>query len=132
MKPALTAFFALSLIFATVSGAQQSTRTAEDSTHLSGSQLKTLTREAHTTAQYEALANYYRKQQKDLWARAAEEKQEWARRSTQVMVSAAKYPRPVDSVHYLYDYDVYMAVEAEQLAAKYTHLAHRENGANVK
>jgi hypothetical protein len=132
MKPTLAAIYALSLVFVTVSSAQQSTRSAEDSTHISRSQLKTLVREAHTATQYEALANYYGKQQKDYWARAAEEKQEWARRSTQVMVSAAKYPRPVDSAHYLYDYDVYMAVNAEQLATKYAQLAHPENGTNVK
>jgi len=132
MKLSLTTIYALSLVFATVSSAQQSTRSAEDSTHISRSQLKNLIREANTATQYEALANYYGKQQKNYWARAAEEKQEWARRSAQVMASAAKYPRPVDSAHYLYDYDVYMATNAEQLATKYARLAHPESGTNVK
>jgi hypothetical protein len=126
------AIYVLSLVFATVSSAQQSNGSVDDSMHISQGQLKRLVREAHTATQYEALANYYSKQQKDYSARAAEEKQEWARRSAQVMASAAKYPWPVDSAHYLYDYDVYMATNAEQLATKYAQLAHPESGTNVK
>jgi hypothetical protein len=85
--------------------------------------LKKMARDAHTPSQYAVLAGYYDGRQKDYLAQAAEEKQEWVRRSANIMLTAAKYPRPVDSAHYLYDYYTYKAMEAGQLAAKYSQLA---------
>jgi hypothetical protein len=79
--------------------------------------------DAHTPAQYGVLSAYYATQQKDFQAQADTEKQEWARRSANIMLTAAKYPRPVDSAHYLYDYYAYKAAEAGQFAARYSKLA---------
>jgi hypothetical protein len=85
--------------------------------------LKQLALNAHAPAQYTALANYYGEQRNSYMQKAAEEKQEWERRSQNVMASAAKYPRPVDSARNLYEYYMYKASEAGTLEAKYSRLA---------
>jgi hypothetical protein len=78
---------------------------------------------AHAPAQYTALASCYGEQRNDLLKKAAEEKQEWERRSQNVMGAAAKYPRPVDSARNLYEYYMYKASEAGTLEARYSRLA---------
>jgi hypothetical protein len=108
---------------ATLGIAQTSTSTAVSGAPHTQAELKQLAHDAHTPDQYGVLASYYGQKQQHFLAQAAEEKQEWARRSANVMLTAAKYPRPVDSAHYLYDYYTYKASEAGQLAAKYTQLA---------
>jgi len=85
--------------------------------------LKQTAREAHTAAQYSALADCYEKMQKEYLEKAAQEKQEWERRSQNVTATAAKYPRPVDSARYLYEYDLSRASEAEKMHMKYSQLA---------
>ena len=113
----------LSLALATAGSAQTVSSSNGGDTHYTKAQLKRMAADAHTPSQYEALAAYYGKRQTDFMAQAAEEKQEWARRSAHVVLTAAKYPRPVDSAHYLYDYYTNEAAEAGQLAAKYNQLA---------
>jgi hypothetical protein len=93
---------------------------ADQGTTYTTAQLKQLARDAHTPEQFSALAGYYGKQQKNFLQLAAEEKLEWERRSQNIMSIAAKYPRPVDSARYLYEYYSYKAAEAGQLAAKYS------------
>jgi hypothetical protein len=119
----LTALCVISLALATIGGAQTTTSPSSSDTQYTQAQLKQLAKNANTLTQYQALASYYDAQQKRNLARATEEKQEWERRSANVMLTAAKYPRPVDSAHYLYDYYTYKAGEAGQLAAKYAQLA---------
>jgi hypothetical protein len=132
MKRNLTALFVMSLIVAIVGSAQTTPSSNTSSTQFTQAQLKKLSKEAGTPGQYAVLASGYSTQQKDYLAQAADEKQEWARRSTNIMLTAAKYPRPVDSAHYLYDYYTYKAGEAGQLAAKYALLAGQTGPAAVK
>lgn len=113
----------LSLAFAAVGIAQGTASSPETSAHYTRAQLKQLVLNAHAPEQYTALANYYRDRQNNYLQKAAEEKQEWARRSQNITSVAAKYPRPVDSARNLYEYYMYKASEAGTLAAKYSRLA---------
>jgi hypothetical protein len=79
--------------------------------------------EARTAGQFSTLAACYEKLQKDYFEQAAQENQEWERRSQNVMATAAKYPRPVDSARNLYEYYLLKASKAGQLSAKYIRLA---------
>jgi hypothetical protein len=88
--------------------------------------MKQLAQSAHTPEQYKALASYYNVRQKTYLQKAEEEKQEWVRRSQNITVVAAKYPRPVDSARYLYEYYTSKALEAGYLTAKYEQLAGTE------
>ena len=123
MKRTICSVFILSFALAGVASAQAPAAAVTNGTHYTKSQLKQLVQDAHTTDQYTALSQYFAAQQKDYAKQAAEEKVEWIRRSQNVMVVAAKYPRPVDSARYLYEYYAYMAAEQGQLAAKYGQLA---------
>jgi hypothetical protein len=108
-----------------VANAQATAFSAENGAHYTHAQLKALARDAHTPAQYTALAAYYGNRQKNYLQQAAEEEQEWMRRSENIVSIAAKYPRPVDSARYLYEYYRTMAAESGQLAAKYGQLSSR-------
>ena len=123
MKQSICSVFILSFALAGVAGAQAPATVVTNDTQHTKSQLKQMVRNAHTPEQYNALSQYYAGQQSGYAKQAAEEKQEWIRRSQNVMVVAAKYPRPVDSAHYLYDYYSRMAAESGQLAVKYSQLA---------
>jgi imidazolonepropionase-like amidohydrolase len=123
MKLNLIATGILSFSLAGAGSAQGTTSSAENDTHYAQAQLKQLMREAHTPEQYQVLAGYYAEQQKHYLQQAAEEKQEWVRRSQNVASVAAKYPRPVDSARYLYEYYTLKASESGDLAAKYAQLA---------
>jgi hypothetical protein len=125
VKRNLFAAWVLSFVLATAGSAQAMTAPQEQVALCARAHLKQLVREAHTPEQYSALADCYEKLQKDYLEQAAEEKQEWVRRSQYVMASAAKYPRPVDSAHNLYEYDLSMASQAEKLSLKYSQLAAR-------
>jgi hypothetical protein len=94
-----------------------------DGDHVSPTQLKRLAQAAHTPEQYKNLAITYAKQQSYFLQQAAEEKVEWQRRSQNIVSINAKYPRPVDSARYLYEYYVYKAAEAGSLSAKYDQMA---------
>jgi hypothetical protein len=122
----------LAIALASVASAQTTTAASGAATNYSQAQLKTMAREAHTSSQYQVLANYYSAQQKDYLAKSADEKKEWERRSANVMLTAAKYPRPVDSARYLYEYYTSMAQDAEEKSAKYQHLADSPSSTDAK
>jgi hypothetical protein len=96
---------------------------ADNTSQPSSGQLKQMAKDAHTPEQYTALAQSYSQLEKSYLAKAAEEKQEWDRRSQNTMSLYAKYPRPVDSARNLYEYYAYKASEAGALATKYSQLA---------
>ena len=123
MTLSLIAAGILSFALAGPGNAQGTPSSGENGTHYTQAQLKQMVREAHTPEQYRALASYYRQVQKSYRLQAAEEKQEWIRRSESITVVAAKYPRPVDSARNLYEYYRYRASEASELSGKYSQLA---------
>jgi hypothetical protein len=88
------------------------------STNYSGSELKSMMRNAHTQQDYQALATYFRGRQQTFEQKAQSEKIEWDRRSQNVTGPAAKYPRPVDSSKNRYEYFTY---EAQQMGQQATH-----------
>jgi hypothetical protein len=131
VKRNLLAACVLSFALANAGSAQAMTAPQEQVALCARAHLKQLVREAHTPEQYNALADCYEKLQKDYLEQAAEEKQEWERRSQNVTASAAKYPRPVDSARNLYEYDLSMASQAGKLSLKYSQLAARKSPAKT-
>jgi hypothetical protein len=123
MNKHLVAASILSFALAGVANAQATASSAENGAHYTQAQLKELARDAHSSAQYSALATIYDNRQRDYLQQAADEKQEWIRRSQNIVSIAAKYPRPVDSARNLYEYYTTMAAESGQLAAKYAQLS---------
>jgi hypothetical protein len=123
MKLNVIAVSSLCLALTGVAMAQTANSSAKDGTQYTQAQAKQMAREAHTPEQYGALAGYYASRQRSYELKAADEKQEWARRSQNIMLTAAKYPRPVDSARNLYEYYSYEAAESGKLAAKYGQLA---------
>jgi hypothetical protein len=123
MKRTLIAGAILSLAFAGVASSQSANTPAANETHYTQAQLKQLLHEAHSPEQYKVLASYFAGRHDYYAQQASEEKQEWVRRSQNVMVVAAKYPRPVDSARYLYEYYLLKATEQGDLAVKYGQLA---------
>ncbi len=108
---------------ATVTFAQAGTvPTSANNAHHSNSELHQREREAHTPAQYHALADYYAQQKASYQHQADVEKQEWERRSLNVTGPAAKPPRPVDSAKNLYEYYAVKADHAGSLASHYRQL----------
>jgi len=123
MKRNLLAAGILCFALAGVGSAQGTASPAGNGAHYTKAQLKQMAQDAHTPEQYNALAAYYGEQHQHYLQEAADEKQEWARRSQNVMAVAAKYPRPVDSARNLYEYYTEMANETGELTTKYTQLA---------
>ena len=123
MKRILFASSMLWFALAGVGNAQGSASTATASEHYSQAQVNQLVRDAHSTEQYKALADYFLDRQNKYLRQAADEKQEWVRRSQNVTVLAAKYPRPVDSSRYRYEYFTYKAAQAKELAERFGKLA---------
>jgi hypothetical protein len=123
MKTRLFLGSILSFALVSVGVAQGASASAEGGKPYTQSQLKNMAQEAHTPEQYKALASYYGKAQKDYLQQAAEEKQEWARRSQITTSLYAKYPKPADSARYLYDYYIEKATDAGALSAKYSQLS---------
>jgi len=119
MKRSLFAACIVALAVAGVGNAQET----RNGVVFTPSQVKQLVREARTPEQYKALAVHYNNQQQNWLAKAEEEKAEWVRRSQNITVAAAKYPRPVDSARNLYEYYRYKASEAATLSAQYSALA---------
>lgn len=113
----------LTLALLGVGSAQGAVASAQDSDHISKTQLKQMASEARTPEQYKTLAHYYEGQQRDYLKQAADEKQEWIRRSQITTSLYAKYPKPADSARNLYEYYVEKASEAGALSAKYIQLA---------
>ena len=123
MKRNLCAATLLTFALAGMGSAQGASPAAASGAQYTQAQIEQLAHNANTPEQYSVLAGYYGKQHKDYLQQAAEEKQEWIRRSQNIVSIAAKYPRPVDSARYLYEYYTYKASEAGSLAAKYELLA---------
>jgi hypothetical protein len=123
MRRSLFATCILLLAFASAGNAQDTASSPETGAHYTQAQLKQLALNAHTHAQYSVLANYYGERRNDYLQKAAEEEQEWVRRSQNITSVAAKYPRPVDSARNLYNYYMYKASEAGTLEAKFSRLA---------
>ena len=119
----------LSLGIAASGSAQVTGYTVQPDAQLTKAQVKQLIRDAHTSEQYRTLAGYYGAQQTSYLQQAAEEEKEWQRRSQNIVSIAAKYPRPVDSAHYLYEYYTYEASEAAKLVVKYDRLSGPESPA---
>ena len=122
MKRSLVLLVSLACSSPSLSGLAQS---AEHSTPklYSRSELKKQIATAHTPEQYQALANYYRQEEGSFRAQQAAELLLWEQRAQNTSSTAQKYPRPVDSAHYLYDYYAYEADRSAQQAALYEQLA---------
>ncbi len=113
----------LSVALTGIGVSREGAPTAANRTRYTPGEIKKLERDAHTPEQYGKLATYYGDQQKNYLEQAAQEKLEWDRRSQNVMVVAAKYPRPVDSARNLYEYYMYKAAQAGVLSGKYSQLS---------
>ena len=119
----LFAFSVVSIALATAASAQEAVSLSGSHSRYTHSQLKQMTREAHTPEQYSALADYYTGLQREYLRKAEEERQEWLRRSQGVTWMGAKAPRPMDFSREAYQYDMSRAGKAEAAAAKYGQLA---------
>jgi hypothetical protein len=95
----------------------------ESGQHYTAAQLKRMIREAHSPDQYRALARYYEARQSEYSQKAAEQMEEWERRSHNVTGPAAKYPRPVDEARNLYEYYAHEADDSAFQADKFTRFA---------
>jgi hypothetical protein len=114
-------FIAFLTIASTASLGQNFTSTG--SMHYSRSQVKAMAESAKTSTEYRALHDYYSHLAATDQALADEEKQEWERRAANPTVYGKKYPTPVDSAHYLYDYYLQKAKTSEKEAQRYAQLA---------
>lgn len=86
--------------------------------HYSHHELKQLIRDAHTPEQYQALAAYFRGEEKLFNDRAVAEKVEWDRR-TATLIGPEIKSRSVESARNLYEYYAYEAAQMDTLAAGY-------------
>lgn len=132
MNRTLLALSALSFLFPSIGGGQALSAPAsgDEAPHISQAHLKTLALDAHTSGQYQTVAQYYVKLQQHYLKQARDEMQEWLRRSHSVTSIAEKYPRPVDSSRYRYEYFTLKASEMGALADRYTQLAATDLAAN--
>jgi hypothetical protein len=85
--------------------------------------LQNMIQNAHTSQQFQSLASYFRLKQQVMKQKARAEMAEWDRRSQITASIAQKYPRPVDSSRYRYEYFSYEAQQMSQQAARYENLA---------
>lgn len=82
-----------------------------------------LLRTARTPAEYRLLSAYYHSKQEMFARKATAEKAEWTRRASIQSATAMKYPRPVDSAHYRYEYFSNEAAAMEEQADHFENLA---------
>jgi hypothetical protein len=122
MRRKILAVCIVSVALTGLAVAQQAVPAAAKGTHYTPGEIKNLERAVRTPEQCSALATYFADQQRRYLGQAEQEKQEWDRRSQNVMVVAAKYPRPVDSARNLHEYYMYKASEAAALSGKYSQL----------
>jgi len=90
---------------------------------LSRAELKKMIQDAHTTEDYLTLASYFRWRQQQFEQEAHDELAFWAKRSMNVSLEAAKYPRPEDSSKNRYEYFTYEAQKMSAQAAHYDSLS---------
>jgi hypothetical protein len=88
-------------------------------TAMTRSDIKKLSRTAHTPEQYGVLAIYFRQQETQYRTKASDEKAEWERRKQITGGVWSKYPTPSDSARNLYDYYVYQANDMSAKAGDY-------------
>ena len=119
----LFALSVISIALTTAASAQEAVSPAGSHSRYTHRQLKQMIRDAHTPEQYSAIANYYAGLQREYLRKAEEERQEWIRRSKDVIWTGAKTPRPMDSSRYAYQCYMSEATKAESAAAKYGQLA---------
>jgi hypothetical protein len=127
MKRNLMNVGVLSLVLTGMGVAQGTTSPAQGGQQYTQAELKQLVLTAHTPEQYNVLASYYENRQRSYLQLAAEEKQDMDRRSQFTSSISAKYPRPVDSARYLYEYYTLKASETGALAMKYRSQKDQEN-----
>lgn len=132
MKLNLIVIGILTLVVAGTTSAQGVVSSAKNGKLYTQAQLKQLVRDAHTPDRYDALAAFYGNRQKTYLLQAANEKLEWERQSQQIVSVHAKYPRPVDSARYLYEYYSLKATDAGALSAKFSKQGSGETQGNVQ
>jgi hypothetical protein len=98
----------------------QSTPAAAVKAHYTRAQLRSAIQNAKTPEDYNALRDYFSHAAELSRIKATEEKQEWDRRKA---YPPRKYPSPVDSAHYLYDYYLQDAKTEAAKADHYQQLA---------
>jgi hypothetical protein len=101
-------------------GGAQTTTPASVKAHYTRAQLRSIVANAKTPADYNALRDYYSHAAALSRIKAAEEKQAWDSRKA---YPPRKYPSPVDSAHYLYDYYLQDAKAETAKADHYQQLA---------
>jgi hypothetical protein len=109
----------LCFLGASTAGAQ-STPAAAATANYTRAQLRSAIQNAKTPEDYNALRDYFSHTAELSRIKAMEEKQEWDRRKA---YPPKKYPSPVDSAHYLYDYYLQDARTETAKADRYQQLA---------
>lgn len=90
---------------------------------LSRADVNRMIKSAHSTDDYRTLASYYRSRQQQFEQQAQSEKAEWERRSAIPALAAAKYPNPVNSSKYRYEYFESQSQEMGRQAAHFEGLS---------
>ena len=116
---AVTVVFLVGSAVLPLSSAYASPMTGSPDAVLVQTDLAQQMKQAHSTSDYRALALHFHEQEQVYRTKAAEEKAEWERRQQITVSIAEKYPRPVDSAHYLYDYYSQKADQMSKTAAQY-------------
>ena len=109
--------------------AQSTSQTAGLSAPISTSELQSLIKSAHSTAQYQQLATYYHQQETMYRSKAADEKAERDRRAQVNAALMQKYPRPVDSSEYRYEA---FSADADRAAARAAHYDQLATGTPIQ
>jgi hypothetical protein len=118
MTRILIAVATLSLALPLTGVAQPTMQAANMSMPMSGHELHSLMKSAHSSAQYKQIADYFHQSEAKYRAEAAAEKIEVDRRAQVNAGLYQKYPRPVDSAQHLYE--AYLA-DADSAAAQAKH-----------
>lgn len=118
LKAGIAVAILVAIVWASTLGAQQA-----NAPNYGKAEVRKMIREAHTPDQYRALANYFRAQQLAYRNQAKSEVLELERRWQFMSGPAAKYPRPVDSSRYRYEYFMYEAEQMNQRAIHYERLS---------
>lgn len=92
---------------------------AEAQKHLSRKELHKQVREAHTTEQYRALAEYFRAEQSRFESMAKMEESELARLRENPAAVPGKYPTRIDSANHFYQYYMLKADEMGRRVAEF-------------
>jgi hypothetical protein len=110
-------------IFALLLQASTCSILAQSSKHVSSKELSQNVKQAQTAAQLHAAAEAYRSEGFKFRNDAQQENVELARRIEQTGGRTLKYPSPVDSARYLYQYDIAKADAMENEAQRIDALA---------